>query len=247
MIAEWHPSDFVEELAKHFTQSDKDRALEEIRDFVGVASVDDINKRQRIMLIAEAFDYEVLVGAQWLHEKYGVDVRCYRLALSVEGHNEFLICTRIFPLSELSEHAFRRTGQYQPTEPQWSSWSEALAGITNENLKQLVEKHLADGQPGNFAKRWIAFDFAKRRRLYVYVRPSYAYVWQTGRFDDDIAFWTNQLGDAANVQAISGGRELRFYLRTDQEISRFPQAIGEVGQKIFSDETVSTPPAAAAE
>jgi hypothetical protein len=54
-----------------------------------------INKSQRIVLIAEDFDYSVLITAEWLYEKYNVDVRCYRLRLSGDQAAEFLTCERV--------------------------------------------------------------------------------------------------------------------------------------------------------
>ena len=35
---------------------------------------EDINRQQRIILIAEAYDYALLIGAEWLSEQYGVDI-----------------------------------------------------------------------------------------------------------------------------------------------------------------------------
>jgi hypothetical protein len=43
--------------------------------------LDAINRSQRIILLAEAFDFEVLVTAEWLTDRYDMDIRCYRLAL----------------------------------------------------------------------------------------------------------------------------------------------------------------------
>jgi hypothetical protein len=61
-----------------------------------------LNHAQRILLLAESFDYEVLVAAEWLNEQFNVDVRCARLALSSDGTNEFLTCSVVFPPPEIS-------------------------------------------------------------------------------------------------------------------------------------------------
>ena len=33
---------------------------------------DEINRKQRIILIAEAYDYALLIGTEWLSEQYSV-------------------------------------------------------------------------------------------------------------------------------------------------------------------------------
>jgi len=48
-------------------------------------SAAEINREQRIVLIAEAYDYEVLVGAEWLHNKYDLDILCCRISLSTDS------------------------------------------------------------------------------------------------------------------------------------------------------------------
>src|SRR5271157_5050754 len=58
MISKWGPDDF-ERKAGH----DRWAAIQE---FQARHAVEDMNQSQRIILIAEQFDYEVLVAAEWL-------------------------------------------------------------------------------------------------------------------------------------------------------------------------------------
>ena len=62
MIAQWEPDDFLKLL--------DDEQQEALTDFLEVDR-NDINRRQRIMLIAEAYDYALLIGAEWLSEAAG--------------------------------------------------------------------------------------------------------------------------------------------------------------------------------
>ena len=55
MVARWKPEDFLARL-----EADK---LDKLTDFL-VVEKEEINLRQRIVLVAEAFDYSVLIGAE---------------------------------------------------------------------------------------------------------------------------------------------------------------------------------------
>ena len=59
----------------------------------------------RVILIAEDYDYEVLVTSEWLNEQYGLDIRCYRLSLSVDSAGEYLSVTRSYPPQELTDRS----------------------------------------------------------------------------------------------------------------------------------------------
>ena len=99
---------------------------EDFEEFLG-EGISAVNQSQRVILLAEDFDFEVLITAEWLTEKYDLDIRCYRLALSTEAERDFLTCTCIYPPPEITEHAIRRKHGILPPPP-WSDWEAALAG-----------------------------------------------------------------------------------------------------------------------
>lgn len=103
MVAKWRPDDF-------FGCLDADKR-EKLLDFLEVEK-EEINRHQRIILIAEAFDFSVLVGAEWLNEQVGVDIICCRLSLAKDAmaNTAFLVCSNVFPAPELAQQAIRRGG-----------------------------------------------------------------------------------------------------------------------------------------
>src|SRR5262249_53315460 len=101
MIARWSADDFIKTLATTFPQLTADDARIAIEDHIG-SDISSINHAQRILLIAEEFDPALLIGTEWLHEKYDVDVRCYRLQLSHEAGTDYLTCTCIYPPIEIA-------------------------------------------------------------------------------------------------------------------------------------------------
>jgi hypothetical protein len=50
-------------------------AKEEIEETLEEGDFESINRAQRIVLLGEDFEFEVLVTAQWLWERYKVDIR----------------------------------------------------------------------------------------------------------------------------------------------------------------------------
>ncbi len=73
MISHWSRDQFVEILARNFSVSNKD-ALSEIEAHTE-PNTSALNRAQRIILIAENFDPALLIAAEWLHEKFNVDIR----------------------------------------------------------------------------------------------------------------------------------------------------------------------------
>ena len=117
MIASWEPKEFLD-----FLTAERIEKLQE--EFLEV-DIEEINRHQRLILVAEQFDYSVLVGAEWLNEKYNVNIICCRISLAKDTTTgtEFLVCSNIFPAPELVQQAIRR-GHKRPgvSKPKWADW-----------------------------------------------------------------------------------------------------------------------------
>ena len=198
MISKWEPKRFIEQLCK-FKKYDFEQVKDELEQALEEGDVEAVNRTQRIILLAEDFDYEVVATAEWLTEGYDVDIRCYRVTLSVDGSDEFLNCTRAYPPPELTEFAIRRrrtreTGIAQPT-----NWQDALDSIENKSVVNFYEQEVAVGRIGNPARKRLNFTLGGRIRFRMWARKQRALVYQYGRFDKDIQFWTTRLADGGGV------------------------------------------------
>jgi hypothetical protein len=221
MIANWQPEDFLSCL-------DADKQ-DKLMDFLEVEK-EEINRHQRIILIAEAFDYSVLVGAEWLTEKFGVDILCCRLSLAKDaaGNAEFLVCSNIFPAPELAQQAFRRgraRGGFRP--PKWTDWNAALDKVSNAALVAYYKKELEAGRDNYLRKRYLRYRIGGKRRWFIAARRQRGYVWQHGRFDGDIEFWRSGLSQPEQVKPVKDDRCLSFTLTTDSDFSFFRLAATE--------------------
>ena len=223
MVSKWEAGRFIAERSR-FTNTPSEDAEEEIEQFL-LEDINTVNDAQRVILLAGDFDFEVLVTAEWLNERYGVDIRCYRIALSAEGETEFLTCTCIYPPPELTQHAIRRVRNGGSHPLKWADWDAALAPIENPAIVNFFGQELAAGRDSNLRKRALRYRLGGKRRLAILAREKAAYVWQTGRFENDVQFWTTKLGVEARVEPVKSGQCLRFFLSTDKNFLKFSEAL----------------------
>jgi len=222
MISSWSPDDILGMLSE-----DRQAALEDFLE----EGTEGLNRQQRIILVAEAYDYALLASVEWLSERYGLDILCCRIALARDEQttSEYLVCTNVYPTPELaSEAAVRgrtRNGGQQSTEMRWGDWESALSDITNEALAAFFRQELAAGCDSYLRKRCLRYHAAGRRRWHVDARKTCAYVWQTGRFVGDVEFWQDRLSTPDIVQAVKRNTCLRFWLHSAEDFEAFRSAI----------------------
>lgn len=236
MVAKWEPKRFLEELCK-FNRSGQtlDDAKEELEGILDEEDIETINRNQRIVLLAEQFDYEVLVTAEWLTERYNVDVRCYRLALAKNGSDDFLTCTRAYPPPELTDVAIRRRRKKEVGDADPTTWDERLGAIENQAEANFLRSEIAKGQENDGLRSTITFRIGEKRRYRIHSKRQFAYVIQTGRFEDDIEFWKARISENASVKTRHNGNNLRFRLRTEDDFDRFRKAWdSELKTKVFA-------------
>lgn len=224
MISRWPEDRFIETLAANYSQSNDD-ARAAIEDHTG-AEISSINHMQRIILIAEDFDPALLVAAEWLHESFGVDIRCYRLQLCQENQTDYLTCTCIYPpieIATLTRGSDSKPGQRATA---WGSWDAALTSVENVPLKNFVLGELAKNQEARLPYREIIYRMGGKRHFWLSCRKKYAYVWQSGRFNNDVDYWQKLLSEPNHVQEVNDKRGLRFHLTTAEDFSAFGKAMG---------------------
>lgn len=235
MIArEWDRDRFIAERAK-LTGKTNEAAEEDLEDFLSV-TIEELNEQQRVMLLAEKFDYEVLATAEWLNEGHGVDIRCYRLELCADGSGEFLACTCIYPPAELAQQAVRRRNLTGSRPLPWANWDEALEEIDNAAIATFFRQELEAGREARLPKRELIYRLHGVRRFYVGARKKAAYVWQAGRFQGDEEFWGSTIGSHAKATQVNQGRSLRFYLTSESDFAQFKTAFNEkLNAAIFTE------------
>jgi PAS domain S-box-containing protein len=90
IVSSWEPSAWQRHLAPP--------KVDEFKEFVaGIGNA--INKKQRVILIAEAYGFEVLTAAEWLSRQHGIDILCIQASLAFDPQHDaaFLTFQQILP------------------------------------------------------------------------------------------------------------------------------------------------------
>ena len=215
MVAKWEPEDFVQLL-----DDDQSEALLEFPE----VDKDEINRNQKILLIAEGYDYSVLAGAEWLSDGHGVDITCCRILLTKDSKTgeEYAAVNIVFPAPELTQHAVPRgKGVKAKRSPQWPDWETALKAITNEAVKSYFEKQIHEDRENYLRKRHLHYRINAKRRWTISARKDRAYAWQHGRFENDVELWRDCLSKAEEVAPVKNNTRLRFKLYTKEDFRNF--------------------------
>jgi hypothetical protein len=217
MISKWEPDDFLQLL-------DEDQQ-DSLSEFLEV-ELEDINRQQRIILIAEAYDYALLIGTEWLSEQYGLGIVCCRIAVATDSATkaEYLVCSNVYPAPELAKEAVPRGGKRGVTEVKWPDWQSAMSGVTNNAVTSYFQQEIAANRDSYLPKRIMRYSVAGKRRWHMAARNKNAYVWQLGRFEGDIDFWRNGLSKPDVVKPVKNDECLRLFLNTPEDFQFFHNA-----------------------
>ena len=218
MLSQWDPDDFLQLLG--------DDQQETLLDFLEV-DLENINRRQRIILVAEAYDYALLIGAEWLSEQYGLDITCCRIAVAKDSatDTEYLVCSNVFPAPELVKEAVSRGRKRTGTSKiKWPDWEAALSDVANNAVASYFKREIEASRESYLRKRILLYRVAGKRRWFVTARKKYAYAWQRGRFDGDVEFWKQGVSESGDVKPVRNGKSLRFFLNTEEDLQFFHDA-----------------------
>ncbi len=236
--SDWTRERLITERAR-FSQRTENEVEEDFDEFLDEGS-GTLNESQRVILVAEEYDFEVLATAKWLSERYEINVACWRAQLATDGSSEYLSLTCIYPPPELAKAARNRRVPRAKRPPRWSDWDEALAAVSNPAVADFYRARLKDNWPSRLRRRVLAFPVANKRRFEMMARARYAYVWQRGRFDGDMEFWRKRLGAECRLDSVADGRAIRFFLDKADEFKGFWRAYSEeIPGKVFRRELSS--------
>jgi hypothetical protein len=235
LISDWAPERLTAERAR-FAHKSENEAEEEVEEHLDEGS-STLNSSQRVILVAEEYDFEVLATAKWLTERYELNIACWRAELACDASAEYLSLSCIYPPPELAKAARSRRRPRPERPPSWSDWDEALSEIANPAVVEFYRARLKENWPSRLRRRTLNFEVDGKRRFSMSAHARHAYVWQRGRFDGDVEFWRDRLGPACRFDPVADGKAMRFFLSTPDEFDAFWRAYREdISGKAFHHE-----------
>jgi len=219
-----------EEIKTEKTDPGKLQALSEFITEIGLDEDSDdgqakLNSTQRIVLIAESYNYEVLCTAQWLTDKWGLNITCYEVALARDrqGNAEYLSAVQLFPAKPLADQARRRGAFRSQATNEPRRVETKLLECSNEAIREFFEEILSQNPRRSKSGHAVVFPPMGKMRFRVMPRKQSARVRQLGRFDGDEQHWSALA--SRPVKAVSGGRSLVFDLSSAAAIDLFRRFI----------------------
>lgn len=226
MISDWRAEDFTSLLSDERTE-----ALERFL----LVPLDDVNQSQRVILVAEGFDFSLLASAEWLTVRYQVGIHCCRIGLATDRQTdaEYLVCSRVYPTPELADEAIDRgRRRIDSGGGRWGSWEQALSSVSNRELVAFFQGELAAAREAYLLRRMLLYRVHGKRRWFMAARNRNAYLWQYGRFAGDVEFWQSRLSDSTVVKPVKRGLCLRLFLESAGDFQSFSEAFSGPLQQV---------------
>lgn len=147
-----------DDIFKHFAEyigGDASEARDKIEEFIDT-EIEDLNEKQRMILVSKEFHSEVASAVLWLRE-YEVDIECVRLSPHLdENQNLFINPEIIIPLPEAKDYIQKKeTKQKEQRHPGKSSFSLEKSTLPEDELKQRILQTLK--RDSDLTPRMIAF------------------------------------------------------------------------------------------
>lgn len=190
----------------------------------------ELNSEARVVLIAEKFDPEVIITANWLSAGYSVDISAYAMDLHKAGDDTFLTLEQRYPLKDLADTYDSRIKRVRDrSEKNDVSWDDVLPKLEYSFAKRGIElcSKIRAGDPSrrrfgsirtNFDQfNWISINF-RSKYLNVYLKGDFEGAEDTliSKFSDPITVNTWRDGYTFLVYTESQFNDLVKWLRLDE-------------------------------
>lgn len=225
MVARWNAARFLQHL-----RSRNDEETEEIR--ILLSHEDFRFASPEVVLIAESFDPEVILTADWL-ASFGVSITAFSIS-GVEHRGDTLITIdQKFPVAGIDEVYVSR-GRRAAAEAGATSWEEALKDVSFPFARRAVEifRRRIEGSPHRRAFNSI-YSSSPLGRMTIAVRKRYLKIYTQDRSEEAELILRELLTPEITLE--SWGSEttknsgFTFTIETEEQLEKFLRAVGETG------------------
>jgi len=141
--------------------------------------------RVKIILIAESFDPEVIITADWLYSNYSVDISAFALSLNKHEDQLLVQIDQRYPLKELSDSYESRSRRQKKINKSDITWDQVRDKLTYPYKDEIIEKliRIKPGDPGRRRFIHIRSHFKSFDKVSIHLREKYINVYLTGKPD----------------------------------------------------------------
>jgi len=223
MISKWDSERYLSELSGSTgEQADELRSLLENDDFeIGIPEV---------VLVAESFDPEVILAADWLNG-FGIPISAFSMTVTSHKGDTLISVDQKFPLLALDD-VYEKRSRKKNIAGKPTLWKEVLGKVNYSFAERAVEifSRLSAGTPSRKTFRAL-YHQSPLGRVGISFRRSYLKVYTRDQSDEKEKALTKLFGDT--IPFSTWGNEntknkgFTFILETEEQFSLFLKAVGE--------------------
>ncbi len=123
--------------------TNEDEAETKIEEFIDAENFENLNEKQRIILVSKEFHSDVVSSVLWLRD-YGIDVSCVKLTPYSDGNgNLFIVPNKIIPLPEAEDYLVKKEKkQKEVRQSKMSSFSLEKSEYDDDKLMKELKLSL---------------------------------------------------------------------------------------------------------
>ena len=174
MVAKWDKETIVHHI--------KQQKVSDYEELLGIVDSNELNPDIKIILIAEGFDPEVIVTADWL-TTFSLNIYAYAVEMHQLSDEKFLTIDQRYPLKELSDvYESRKISRRSTNLKKDVSWEEVISACEYDFASRAINmcKKIKPGDPGRKRFIQIANKFQGFENITFFFRNKYVNVYLFG-------------------------------------------------------------------
>ena len=218
MVSGWNNERIISEI-----QTDFNPEPEELIDFL--KSNEQVSNPQ-IILIAEAFDPEVLLTAQFLHESQLEIFTAFAVKMHKLVEELFIDVEQRFPVKELSE-MYEKRGPSIKKQVSDASWDDVRPKLTYDFGNEILDFCLKEKEGDAGRRRFIGFrtNFKGFKRVDIHLRYKHVAIGTVGLVEDEDTYFADIFREPVDV-SVWGGRGYSFVVDTRSKFEDLVEWLG---------------------
>jgi len=123
--------------------TNEDEAETKIEEFIDAENFENLNEKQKIILVSKEFHSDVVSSVLWLRD-YGIDISCVKLTPYSDGNGSlFIVPNKIIPLPEAEDYLVKKEKkQKEVRQSKMSSFSLEKSEYDDDNLMKELKLSL---------------------------------------------------------------------------------------------------------